>query len=105
MDEKSSTLAASYAKTHAANQGGLADLLQADLELCFAVLATARLTSSPRHHESSMQIVREGVDTIRTLADRIEDFNFRAIVHDAVDELERALESSLQDGIERLARP
>src|SRR5713101_7813696 len=74
-------------------QKTLVDFLQADLDLCFTILNTARIASDPGHYHSALENVRGGLTVIRKLAGRIEDPESSKTVRGRADELERVLES------------
>jgi hypothetical protein len=86
-------------KSRAANeeqalaQKTLIDFLQADLDLCFTMLKTARMASAPDHYHSALENARGGLQVIRKLAGRIEDPESWKTVNGRADELERVLES------------
>jgi hypothetical protein len=77
----------------ASTQKKLVDFLQADLELCFTMLNTARLASDPVHRHAALERVQQGLQVIRNLSGRIENPESWKTVNTRADEVERALES------------
>ena len=87
----------------ALTQKALVDFLNADLDLCFTILNTARMASCPGHQHSALENVRAGLQVIRKLAGRIEDPESWKTINGRADELERAVTSSRhQEGREEL---
>jgi hypothetical protein len=83
----------SLKEKQAVAQKTLLDFLEADLDLCFTMLKTAELTSTPEHYHSALKHVGEGLLIIRRLSGRIEDPEAWKSVHERSDELERDLVS------------
>jgi hypothetical protein len=78
---------------HEKSQSALVEFLQVDLDLCFTMLQTARITSEHAHYEQATRNVREGLDTIRSLVARVEDPAISSAIDRRADELGRALDS------------
>jgi hypothetical protein len=77
----------------ALTQKMLVDFLQADLDLCFTMLNTARMASESDHYHSALENARGGLQVIRKLAGRIEDPVSWKTINGRADQLESALES------------
>jgi hypothetical protein len=78
------------ADLHARNQAALIDFLQADVELGFTFLETARIDAGtdPVHCRALLVKIREALDVIRILAARIDDPDRRKEITERADELE-----------------
>jgi hypothetical protein len=80
---------------HERSQSTLVDFLRTDLDLCFTMLQTARLTSDRAHYDQAVHNVSEGLFTIRSLMGRVQDPEMWKSIHHRADELERELNSLL----------
>ncbi len=76
----------------ARSQKALIEFLHADLDLCFTMLNSARMTRDPEHRRSAVDKVLAGMQVVRRLAVRIEDPQAAQGVCHRVNELERALD-------------
>ena|SRR5260221_4961 len=71
----------------------LVDFLHTDLDLCVTILKTAHGASDTAHYRSAIERVRQGLQVIRNLADRIKHSDSRNTVNDRVNVLEGAMQS------------
>jgi len=75
----------------AESQEPLAAFLKTVLELSFAMLGTARLTSG--RSQSALEAVRQALRIICSLEGRVEDPSSRAAIHNRTIDLEFALDA------------
>jgi hypothetical protein len=73
------------------SQQTLIDFLSTDIELCLAILESARLTSDPDHYTAALARVRSGLTTIRNFTGRVQDRTTWSELHARADELEHQL--------------
>ena len=69
----------------------LLDLLQSELDTCFAELKAPEISPYPEHRNSGLAKVREALQFIREFERGIDDPRWRETIHTRADELEKAL--------------
>ena len=83
-----------FASLEQRSQKALIDFLSTDLDLCFTMLESARLSSRREHRERTLATVRAGLVTLRYLMDRVQNASTSSKLHARADELESAISSA-----------